>query len=215
MRAGTPLSAKEKAIHDKGLVSILRQIHDELDAAVLEAYGWQDLAANGPPCSVGLRPSTANEEAPSLESNGIDGHRPPLQNTSTASSPESFLQELLTRLVALNHERAAEEKRGLIRYLRPDYQNPSSAAPQPVQAIFQGPEAPTSQSKIHNRKSSIVNPSIPWPASLSAQVTAIQKLLPTHGPDAELLSARFGKKSAKRTQQVAEILETLQGLGKL
>jgi hypothetical protein len=30
--------------------------------------------------------------------------------------------EILTRLVALNAERAAEEKRGLIRWLRPDYQ---------------------------------------------------------------------------------------------
>jgi hypothetical protein len=45
VRAGRPLNAKEKAIHDKGLVSILKQIHDELDTAVLEAYGWQDLPA--------------------------------------------------------------------------------------------------------------------------------------------------------------------------
>jgi hypothetical protein len=35
-------------------------------------------------------------------------------------------QQLLTRLVALNHERAAEEKRGLIRWLRPDFQAPAS-----------------------------------------------------------------------------------------
>ena len=30
----------------------------------------------------------------------------------------------------LNHERAAEEKRGLIRYLRPEYQAPGAAAAQ-------------------------------------------------------------------------------------
>jgi len=30
--------------------------------------------------------------------------------------------EILARLVALNAERAAEEKRGLVRWLRPDYQ---------------------------------------------------------------------------------------------
>ena len=53
VRAGTPLTAKEKAIHDKGLVSILQQIHDELDAAVFEAYGWSDLAERD-----------ANKEAP-------------------------------------------------------------------------------------------------------------------------------------------------------
>lgn len=34
-----------------------------------------------------------------------------------------FLAELCDVLVALNHERAAEEKRGLIRWLRPDFQN--------------------------------------------------------------------------------------------
>ena len=30
----------EKAIHEKGLVSVLKQIHDEIDAAVFDAYGW-------------------------------------------------------------------------------------------------------------------------------------------------------------------------------
>ncbi len=40
LRAGEELSAKDKAIHEQGLVSVLRQIHDDLDAAVLDAYGW-------------------------------------------------------------------------------------------------------------------------------------------------------------------------------
>jgi hypothetical protein len=34
------LTPKEKEIHDKGLVSILKQLHDDLDAAVFDAYGW-------------------------------------------------------------------------------------------------------------------------------------------------------------------------------
>jgi hypothetical protein len=42
LRAGRPLSAKEKLHHDVGLVGILQSLHDELDAAVLQAYGWQD-----------------------------------------------------------------------------------------------------------------------------------------------------------------------------
>lgn len=50
---------------------------------------------------------------------------------------------------------------------------------------------------------------------LTSKEKAIQKLLPTTGVDAETISGCFGKKNAKRTQQVAEILETLQGLGKL
>lgn len=45
------LTAKEKQIHDQGLVTVLRQIHDELDAAVLEGYGWSDLSAKGTHCS--------------------------------------------------------------------------------------------------------------------------------------------------------------------
>ena len=43
LRSGEPLTAKEQQIHDQGLVTVLRQIHDELDEAVLEAYGWSDL----------------------------------------------------------------------------------------------------------------------------------------------------------------------------
>ena len=43
LRSGDVLSAKERAIHEQGLVSVLRQIHDDLDAAVLDAYGWSDL----------------------------------------------------------------------------------------------------------------------------------------------------------------------------
>src|SRR5690606_8178562 len=35
--------------------------------------------------------------------------------------------EIVARLVALNHERAAEEKAGTIRWLRPDYQIPRFA----------------------------------------------------------------------------------------
>ena len=43
LRGGETLTAKERSIHEHGLVSVLRQLHDELDAAVLEAYGWSDL----------------------------------------------------------------------------------------------------------------------------------------------------------------------------
>ena len=40
VRAGTALTAKDKAIHDAALVSTLKQLHDDLDAAVAAAYGW-------------------------------------------------------------------------------------------------------------------------------------------------------------------------------
>ncbi|WP_317208267.1 class I SAM-dependent DNA methyltransferase [Rhizobium halophilum] len=73
------LDAKERRIFDEGLVLILKELHEKLDAAVADAYGWPvDLAE----------------------------------------------EEVLARLVALNKERAKEERRGLVRWLRPDYQIP-------------------------------------------------------------------------------------------
>src|SRR5690554_1591984 len=44
LRAEEPLTAKEKTIHEQGLVSVLRELHDDLDRAVFDAYGWNDLA---------------------------------------------------------------------------------------------------------------------------------------------------------------------------
>ena len=43
LRRDEPLTASDKALHEHGLVSVLRTLHDELDAAVLQAYGWSDL----------------------------------------------------------------------------------------------------------------------------------------------------------------------------
>ena len=183
LRAGDSLNAKEKTLHDQGLVTLLRQIHDELDAAVLEAYGWTD-----------LHPLTPEREP-----------------------------ELLTRLVALNHERAAEEQRGHIRWLRPDYQAPgTTAAPQAAQPTLPGTESPSVPSV-----SSVVNSSpsapatqplktLPWPPRLPEQVTLIRQLL-TADPTAtaETLSAQFGRKSPQRTAQIEGILETLRDLGQI
>ncbi|MEN9470135.1 MAG: hypothetical protein RL630_1868 [Verrucomicrobiota bacterium] len=168
LRAGDALNAKEKTIHDQGLVTLLRQIHDELDAAVLEAYGWAD-----------LHPLTPEREP-----------------------------ELLTRLVALNHARAAEEKTGHIRWLRPDYQSPgATAAPQPIQAHLAVTETAP---KTENSKPE----TLAWPDRLPDQVTLLRQFLATDPTaSAENLSARFGRKSPKRTEQIAGILETLRGLG--
>jgi hypothetical protein len=40
---------KEKLIHDKGLVSVLKQLHDDLDAAVffMCVFGWGGLVPFG------------------------------------------------------------------------------------------------------------------------------------------------------------------------
>ena len=95
LRSGEPLNDKEKTIHEQGLVSVLKQLHDELDAAVFDAYGW---------------PVTLTDE------------------------------EILERLVALNAERAAEEQRGLIRWLRPEFQNPATNKPKQQTIVLPEPD---------------------------------------------------------------------------
>jgi len=93
LRAEQQLSAKERLIHEHGLVAVLRSLHDELDAAVLMAYGWAD-----------LQPTLAD-------------HRP-----AAAEARAAAVETLLERLVALNARRAAEEAAGTVRWLRPEFQ---------------------------------------------------------------------------------------------
>jgi methylase of polypeptide subunit release factors len=40
LRNGDPLTPKERAIHEIAACGVLRDLHDELDALVAEAYGW-------------------------------------------------------------------------------------------------------------------------------------------------------------------------------
>lgn len=190
LRRGEPLTAKEKVIHDDGLVTLLKQLHDEIDLAVLEAYGWSDLA--GPGLAFADLIARGGPEAEALE------------------------QELLTRLVALNHERAAEEKRGLIRWLRPEYQNPAPAGAREEtrQTTLNGLDEETTKVVKSSAKASSQAPEI-WPARLPDQVSLVKKLIPLHGTDPVALSAAFGKTNKKRTEQIEGILETLRGLGLL
>ena len=39
-RRGEDLTDDERTIHEQGLVGVLKELHDELDAAVADAYGW-------------------------------------------------------------------------------------------------------------------------------------------------------------------------------
>jgi hypothetical protein len=40
VRAGEQLTTKDRKVYEDGLVGILKDLHDQLDAAVAEAYGW-------------------------------------------------------------------------------------------------------------------------------------------------------------------------------
>ncbi len=52
LRSGQPLSIISQRIHDHVLVSVLRDIHDDLVRAVAEAYGWPVDLASKISCSV-------------------------------------------------------------------------------------------------------------------------------------------------------------------
>ncbi|MBI1291218.1 class I SAM-dependent DNA methyltransferase [bacterium] len=174
LRSGEALTAKERVIHEQGLVSVLRQIHDDLDAAVLEAYGWSDLAT-------------------------LHG--------------EAFTEELLARLVALNRERAEEEARGVIRWLRPEFQNAGATEHRQEELEIETETAPASRKKGGKAaKATAEEPATPWPSGLLAQTQAIRGLLQAaRGPlSPEQLARRFVRAPRAR---VEEILETLVALG--
>lgn len=101
LRSGEELTAKEKTIHQQGLVSLLRELHDNLDQAVFETYGWPDLAD---------------------KLVGCPGATTPLPDKLAAQAEAE--EKLLMRLVDLNKQRAAEEAQGKVRWLRPEYQAP-------------------------------------------------------------------------------------------
>ena len=107
-----------------------------------------------------------------------------------------------------SHERAAEEKRGLIRYLRPEYQAPGAAPAQQAEIGLE--ESGGCSLNTENLKLATFQD---WPADLPAQVAAVRRLLPTIGQDPETVSACFGRKNKKRTDQITGILATLKALG--
>ena len=68
LRAGDPLSDKERLIHEQGLVSVLKQIHDGLDAAVFEAYGWPSSLSDD---EILMRLVALNAERAAEEAQGV------------------------------------------------------------------------------------------------------------------------------------------------
>jgi hypothetical protein len=203
LRAGTTLSAKEQLTHENGLISVLRQLHDELDAAVTDAYGWTG-SAGFQPALVGIlptRPSPTGEPVGRMPTGAGKDARAPVENKH---APDD--QEILARLVALNAERAAEEAAGRIRWLRPDYQMRNAKCE--AGNDRKPPDLPAARpkSKIRNQK-------LPWPRPLSERVQAVEAALTsaTPGTPSEL-AKRF---SRAKESDVAEILETLATLGRI
>jgi hypothetical protein len=155
IRAGQELTADDRRTYDAGRIGVLRELHDELDAAVFAAYGWPaDLAD----------------------------------------------EEILGNVVSLNAQRIREEREGVVRWLRPEYQAPGELA---VQAALVGVVPVAGPTPARSRQ--------PWPATLPDQVRAIKDALRAT-PMQSVQQIAAGFRPASRTR-IAEILEILTSLG--
>jgi hypothetical protein len=67
LRAGEPLEEREQEVYEEGLVAVLKEIHDRLDAAVADAYGWLANLTND---EILQRVVTLNTERVREEQNG-------------------------------------------------------------------------------------------------------------------------------------------------
>ncbi|MBC7286327.1 type IIL restriction-modification enzyme MmeI, partial [Hoeflea sp.] len=154
LRAGERIEGKDREVYDQGLIGILRDLHDQIDTATAEAYGW---------------PVTLTED------------------------------EILQNLVTLNRTRAAEEARRLVRWLRPNYQNPAGQA-----------QAKGEQTEL-NIGTATPTAKTPWPARLPDQIAAVRATLQNMGEATPAEIARHFVRA--RTTSVQPLLESLTALG--
>jgi hypothetical protein len=162
LRSGEELSAKERVVHEHGLVSLLKQLHDDLDAAVFDAYGWPHDLTEG---------------------------------------------QILERLVALNAERAEEERSGLVRWLRPEFQNPGgkvTAAQVEIEPANEGDEVAAEDG------AAVKAP--PWPKKLPERIAAVRDLVAGSRGAWTLAQAVTAFGGAKKND-VATVLDSLSALG--
>ncbi|MGV6839605.1 MAG: class I SAM-dependent DNA methyltransferase [Planktomarina sp.] len=154
LRAGDVIEGKDKEIYDQGLIGILRDLHDQIDDAVADAYGW---------------PRDLSDE------------------------------DILYRLVDLNHERAKEEAAGHVRWLRPDYQNPTGAT------------AAGKTTEMDLGTTPVAPATTPWPKALPDQIAAVREALDELGEASAAQVARQFKGAGEK--RVLPLLESLVAIG--
>jgi hypothetical protein len=166
LRAGTrpdEFDEDDRTTFEDGLVLIVKELHDKLDIAVAEAYGW---------------PANLTDD------------------------------EILARIVALNKERVAEEKRGLVRWLRPDYQIPRFAKGVDKQAAKEeGAQVAAELIAAVEQKPSFPSGAVEQTAAIFAALAAASQPL-----DAQSLAAQF-KRTKTTEKKVGEVLASLARLG--
>ena len=164
VRAEAALTTKQRVLHEQGLITVLRQLHDELDAIVAAAYGWGGEV---------------------------------LKLTD---------EEILERLVELNKQRAAEESRGQIRYLRPAYQCPAAA---PTQAVLNVPSA-----EPRPPTSDLSPEPLAWPESLADQIALVRGVIhQTAWQPADGVKSLVSHFSGVRAPTVQRLVDALAALG--
>jgi hypothetical protein len=118
-------------------------------------------------------------------------------------------ETILERLVALNAERAAEERNGLIRWLRPEYQNPNQTTATQTEIIDSSEADETIVTPIEQQK---------WPTAAKAQLAAIRDLLRTSSSVWTVLQIAnqfTGKNTQKKLDAIGENLDRLEWFGLL
>ncbi|MGD0183843.1 MAG: DNA methyltransferase [Roseiarcus sp.] len=164
LRGGEPLGEADEAIKTKGLVLIVKELHDEIDRLVAEAYGW---------------PADLSDE------------------------------EIVARLVALNAERAKEEKRGLIRWLRPDYQRQRAGL---VETRGEAEAEAQIEAKLEFAEAKPQKPLFPT-SDLERTAAVFAALMAADKPlDAASLAKQF-RQGAKAEPAIARVLASLARLG--
>jgi hypothetical protein len=131
---------------------------------------------------------------------------------------ETARETLLARLVALNAERAAEEARGLIRWLRPEFQHPQPPSGEARQTAISIDDTPGTKQDAPARDATPENAitRAPWPATLPEQVAAVARLLaesPAPLSAADLAAHFTGKGPWKK--RLPQIIDTLEALGRV
>jgi len=143
-------------------VLVMKELHDRLDAAVAEAYGW---------------PADLSDD------------------------------EILSRLVALNKERAAEEARGQVRWLRPEYQIPRFGKARDKRELdLEGGEMRAAAPAAAAKKS-FPSDEVEQTAAIMAALAAVDAPMGAAG-----IAATF-KQGQKSSRKVSAVLSALVRMG--
>ncbi|WP_338415233.1 DNA methyltransferase [uncultured Sphaerotilus sp.] len=185
LRREEPLNAKDKALHEQALVGVLRTLHDALDAAVLDAYGWQDL---------GPVPWT-DEEARQAWTERLLERLVDLNTRRAAEEARGTIRWL--RPAFQDPTALKAEPQSAIELV--------GGAPAPEADTED--EAPATPAAPAARQ--------PWPADLPAQMRAVADALSTSAQplDEDALASRFTGRGPWK-KRLPQILETLVVLGK-